>query len=80
MITILVMLIRVYQFVRSPFRKPACRFIPSCSEYAIHALQLHGLARGSWLVFKRLFRCHPYEKLGGRSGYDPIPPGELKPH
>lgn len=49
---------------------PRCRFTPSCSAYALEALAVHGVARGSWLAFRRLLRCHPW----GGSGYDPVPP------
>ena len=49
--------------------RPACRFEPSCSQYAIEALESHGLLRGAWISARRLFRCNPF----GRSGYDPVP-------
>lgn len=62
--------IRVYQLTLSPLFAGSCRFEPSCSRYAMTALEQHGLARGSWLALKRLARCHP---LGG-SGLDPVPP------
>jgi hypothetical protein len=64
------MLLRAYQLVVSPLIGPACRFVPSCSEYASEAIGVHGPARGSWLAARRLGRCHP---LGG-SGFDPVPP------
>ncbi len=60
--------IRLYQLTLAPFL-PACRFGPSCSDYAREALIVHGLWRGSFLAAKRLCRCHP---LGGH-GYDPVP-------
>lgn len=65
---LLVGLIRVYQVAASPFPSP-CRFAPTCSAYAIDALQRHGLWRGSWLAIRRLSRCHPF----GGSGFDPVP-------
>jgi len=65
----LVSLVRGYQIAVSPWLGPACRFEPSCSHYAVEAIERHGAGRGSWLAVKRLSRCHP---LGG-SGYDPIP-------
>jgi putative membrane protein insertion efficiency factor len=65
----LVLLLRVYQVVLSPWLGPACRFEPSCSHYAIEAIERHGVARGSWLTVKRIARCHPL----GESGYDPVP-------
>ncbi|MDF1586728.1 membrane protein insertion efficiency factor YidD [Rhodospirillales bacterium YIM 152171] len=49
---------------------PACRYVPSCSEYALEALAEHGALRGSWLALRRLARCHPW----GGSGLDPVPP------
>lgn len=61
--------IRAYQVGISPILPASCRYIPSCSEYAIEALRRHGTARGGWLAVRRLLRCHPF---GGR-GYDPVP-------
>jgi putative membrane protein insertion efficiency factor len=63
--------IRLYQLILSPWLGPACRFAPTCSEYAIEAIRSHGMRRGSWLAVRRLGSCHP---LGG-SGYDPVPSG-----
>jgi putative membrane protein insertion efficiency factor len=54
----------------SPLIGPRCRFLPTCSEYALDALATHGALRGSWLVMRRIGRCHPW----GGSGYDPVPP------
>ena len=65
--------VRLYQLVLSPLIGKNCRFQPTCSAYAIEALEKYGTWRGSWLVLKRLGRCHPIEKLGGGSGYDPVP-------
>lgn len=62
--------IRVYQLTLSPLFAGSCRYEPSCSRYALGALEQHGLLRGSWLALRRLARCHP---LGG-SGLDPVPP------
>ena len=67
---IFVLPIRVYQLAISPALPPACRFVPTCSSYAIEAVLVHGLVKGSWLALRRLARCHPW---GGR-GYDPVPP------
>jgi len=64
-----VALIRIYQFCLSPWLGRHCRFMPTCSQYAIEALTHHGLFRGSWLSVRRLLRCRP----GGGSGYDPVP-------
>lgn len=65
----LIALIRVYQRVISPLLGPVCRFHPSCSRYAAECLELHGAARGSWLAFRRLLRCHPFNP----GGFDPPP-------
>ncbi len=61
-------LVRAYQHVRAGRPSP-CRHVPSCSEYAAEALEVHGAARGSWLALRRLARCRP----GGTWGYDPVP-------
>ena len=66
----LLVLVRAYRLVISPVLGPRCRFAPTCSEYALEALERHGAWRGAWLTVRRLARCHP---LGG-SGYDPVPP------
>ena len=61
--------IRFYRQYVSPLTPPACRFTPTCSQYAIAALQKHGPLKGLWLALRRLLRCHPW----GGSGYDPVP-------
>ncbi len=61
--------VRAYQWSISPLLGPNCRYEPTCSAYAIEALQGHGLLRGGWLTIRRLLRCHPW----GGSGYDPVP-------
>ncbi len=66
---LLILALRGYQLVLSPWLWPACRFDPSCSTYAIVAVDRHGAVRGSWLALRRIGRCHP---LGG-FGYDPVP-------
>jgi putative membrane protein insertion efficiency factor len=63
------LLIKIYKYMISPMLPGACRFAPTCSEYAAEALQKHGLLKGSWLALKRIGSCHPW----GRSGYDPVP-------
>ena len=63
------MFIRAYQLLLSPVLPPACRFLPSCSEYAAEAIQRHGALCGGRLALQRLARCHPW----GGSGYDPVP-------
>lgn len=62
--------IRGYQRFISPLFPPMCRFHPTCSQYAVEALQVHGLGRGSALAAWRLMRCHPLNP----GGYDPVPP------
>jgi putative membrane protein insertion efficiency factor len=64
-----VTLIRGYQRFISPALPPACRFTPSCSQYALDAVARHGAARGGWLAIRRLARCHPFH----RGGFDPVP-------
>lgn len=61
--------IRFYRGYISPLTPPSCRFIPTCSEYALLAIQKHGPFRGLYLIIRRLLRCHPW----GGSGYDPVP-------
>jgi putative membrane protein insertion efficiency factor len=61
-------LVRLYQALRAGRPSP-CRYVPSCSTYAVEALEAHGAVRGSWLATRRLCRCHPW----GGSGYDPVP-------
>lgn len=65
----LILLIRLYQLVVSPYLGPKCRFVPSCSAYAVEALKKYGIVRGGFLAIKRILSCHP----GGRHGYDPVP-------
>jgi uncharacterized protein len=65
----LVGLVRVYQRLVSPLLPPSCRFYPSCSAYAVTALERHGAAKGSWLAARRLARCHPFHP----GGIDPVP-------
>jgi uncharacterized protein len=65
--------IRAYRALLSPMMPHACRFTPSCSVYALEALALHGPAKGLWLTLRRLSRCHPITRLGGSSGFDPVP-------
>lgn len=67
--------LRAYQLVLSPMIGPACRFAPSCSEYAREALRNHGLLRGSELAARRLARCHPWNE----GGVDPVPPAAAAP-
>jgi len=64
--------VRAYQRLRAGRPSP-CRFVPSCSTYALEALEEHGAARGAWLATRRLCRCHPW----GGQGFDPVPPRKL---
>jgi putative membrane protein insertion efficiency factor len=68
--TLLRFLLRAYQLTISPLMTPSCRFYPSCSNYALEALQVHGAAKGSWLAAKRVCRCHPWND----GGVDLVPP------
>lgn len=74
MVRLLHWLIRCYQIAISPLLGPRCRYIPTCSQYAIEALQTHGVVKGVWLSTKRICRCHPW----GGSGYDPVPRKALR--
>jgi len=62
-------LIRVYQRLLSPLLPAVCRFTPTCSHYAVGAIERYGVVRGGWLAVKRIARCHPWN----RGGYDPVP-------
>ena len=61
--------IRFYRACISPLTPASCRFVPTCSEYAMIAIQKYGPLKGGWLAIKRIFRCHPW----GGQGYDPVP-------
>lgn len=65
----LVLMIRGYQLWVSPLLPAACRYYPTCSAYAIEALEKHGPVTGSWLALRRIARCHPFHA----GGYDPVP-------
>lgn len=67
-------LIRFYQIAISPMLGPRCRYIPTCSQYALEAIQIHGAFYGSNLATKRVCRCHPW----GKFGYDPVPKAAQK--
>jgi putative membrane protein insertion efficiency factor len=73
-IMLLAVPIRFYRGFLSPLTPPACRFHPSCSAYALEAIETHGPLKGLFLAAKRLCRCHPITWLGGGSGFDPVPP------
>jgi hypothetical protein len=71
---LLVWLIRAYQLLLSPWMGQKCRFYPTCSNYALEALHVHGPLRGSWLALRRIGRCHPFHP----GGVDPVPPASDK--
>ncbi|AYN20686.1 membrane protein insertion efficiency factor YidD [Alcaligenes aquatilis] len=77
--SVLILLVRGYQLFISPLLGPRCRFYPTCSQYAIQALQTHGPLKGSWLAARRIVRCHPWHP----GGHDPVPargdPGRQTP-
>ena len=65
----LILVVRGYQLWLSPLLPAACRYYPTCSAYAIEALEKHGAMTGTWLAFRRIARCHPFRP----GGYDPVP-------
>ena len=67
--------IRAYKRWLSPLLPPACRYLPTCSEYAQEAIRTHGPLAGGWLAGKRICRCHPW----GGHGYDPVPDRKVPP-
>ncbi len=68
--------LRFYQRVISPWTAPSCRYYPSCSQYAVTAIERHGVARGGWLALRRLARCHPWTP----GGVDHVPPAHASAH
>ncbi|MDX2183349.1 MAG: membrane protein insertion efficiency factor YidD [Gemmatimonadaceae bacterium] len=66
---VLIWFVRLYQVGISPHLGPSCRYFPTCSAYAIEALERHGAWRGSWLAARRILRCHPFRP----GGFDPVP-------
>jgi putative membrane protein insertion efficiency factor len=69
-VILLALPIHLYRWLVSPLLGPHCRFLPTCSAYALEALRVHGPLHGSWLSLRRIARCHPF----GGSGLDPVPP------
>lgn len=65
----LILLIRIYQLILSPFIGNQCRYTPTCSNYGIEAIKKYGAIKGGWLTLKRILSCNPW----GGSGYDPVP-------
>ncbi|MEM7400593.1 MAG: membrane protein insertion efficiency factor YidD [Pseudomonadota bacterium] len=71
---ILIFFIKAYRLILSPWLGQQCRFHPTCSQYALKAIEQHGPVRGSWLTLKRVLSCHPWHE----GGIDPVP--ESRPH
>ena len=69
---ILIRIIKLYKFFISPFLGNSCRYMPTCSEYSIEALKVHGFFKGIYLSLKRILSCHPIKFLGGGEGFDPV--------
>ena len=69
---ILIKLIKGYRFFISPLFGNSCRYLPTCSEYSIEAIENYGFFKGLYISLKRIFSCHPIKFLGGGEGYDPI--------
>lgn len=69
-ISLLILPVKIYQHFISPWLPASCRHIPTCSNYTIESLRLHGPIKGSWFSIRRILRCNPW----GTSGYDPVPP------
>ena len=66
---LLIGLVKFYQYCISPLTPASCRFAPTCSQYAVEALQKYGAIKGGWLALKRFIKCNPW----GKHGYDPVP-------
>jgi putative membrane protein insertion efficiency factor len=66
---LLLALVKFYRSFISPLLPPSCRYVPTCSEYALIAIEKYGAAKGGWLAVKRICRCHPWHE----GGYDPVP-------
>ena len=69
---ILIIIIKFYKVVISPYLTPSCRYLPTCSEYSIESLKTFGLLKGISKSVKRIFSCHPIKVLGGGEGFDPV--------
>ena len=70
---LLILLIKLYKYLVSPYLPSNCRYMPTCSDYFIDCLKLNGFFKGSFLGIKRIMKCHPIKFLGGNSGFDPAP-------
>ena len=69
---ILIGIIKIYKMIISPYFNPSCRYLPTCSEYAIDCLKTYGLIKGIAKSTKRILSCHPIKVLGGGEGFDPV--------
>lgn len=76
LISPLIFLIKIYQWIISPLLGPSCRFQPTCSHYSVEALRTHGVLKGLYLSIIRISKCHPW----GDSGYDPVPKPKKNSH
>jgi|TARA_B100001029_G_scaffold89331_1_gene73322 putative membrane protein insertion efficiency factor len=72
LVNILIKLIKGYKFILSPLFGQSCRYLPTCSDYAIESLKEFGLAKGLFMSIKRILSCHPIKFLGGGEGFDPV--------
>ncbi len=75
-IDIFIFIIKIYKYLLSPVLGNRCRFLPTCSDYFIDSLKVHGFLKGSYYGFKRILKCHPIKLLGGNSGLDFVPKKE----
>ena len=69
----LILIIKFYKLFISPYLLFSCRYLPTCSDYFIDSLKIHGIFKGTIFGLKRILRCHPIKFLGGNSGFDPVP-------
>ena len=69
---LLIALVRFYRKNISPYTPPTCRFVPTCSQYALEALEKYGALKGGWLALRRIAKCHPFHR-GEHDFYDPVP-------
>ena len=72
-IFLLILIIKIYKYLISPIFPGKCRYLPTCSEYFMESLTVHGVIKGSYYGFRRIFSCHPIKFLGGGSGLDLVP-------
>ena len=72
LVILVVQLLRGYKWILSPLLPPACRYVPTCSEYAMEAVERYGILRGGWMATRRVLRCHPFVQ----GGFDPVGHGQ----